>query len=213
MPNLLFRVERIEPAPYAAVPTLLLQVQIHNTAGDRLEGVTLNTQVRIAAAQRPYSDAERERLIELFGTSAQWGAVKSVLWAHSVVHVPPFDREAVVAIPVTCTYDFEVVSAKYCHGLEEGEIPLELLFSGTMLFQGRLGALQIQPIPWDKEARAALPVALWKGLMDAYFPNSAWLRVQRDWFERLYRYRTRKGLLTWEAVLHELLGEVEEARR
>ncbi len=213
MPNLKFHVARMEPAAYAAVPTLLIQLAVANTAGDELEGMTLSTQIRIAAAQRSYSEEERQRLAELFGFPAQWGrALKSLLWAHSVIHVPAFRGEASVALPVVCTYDFEVMSAKYCRGVTEGDIPLELLFSGTMLFYGAHGALQVQPIPWDSEARYDLPVSMWRSLMEAYFPNSAWLRLGREAFDRLDRYRTRKGLLTWDAVLQDLLREVETAR-
>ncbi len=43
-----------------------------------------------------------------------------------------FDATTEVDLPITCTYDFEVAAAKYLHGLDGGEIPILLLFSGTI---------------------------------------------------------------------------------
>ena len=39
----------------------------------------------------------------------------------------------------TCTYDFEVAATKYLHALDDGEIPLVLLFSGTVFTAGDAG--------------------------------------------------------------------------
>jgi hypothetical protein len=39
-------------------------------------------------------------------------------------------------------------------------------------------------------------------MMDAYYPNAAWICLRRDAFERLYAYKTRHGIPTFdEAVL------------
>ena len=47
--------------------------------------------------------------------------------------------------------------------------------------------------------------------MDRYFPNSVWLRVRKDVFDRLYRYKVCNALLTWEEALERLL--LDEAER
>ncbi len=47
--------------------------------------------------------------------------------------------------------------------------------------------------------------------MERYFPNSAWLRLRKDTFDRLYRYRVRASLPTWEDALERLLRAAEEA--
>jgi hypothetical protein len=47
-------------------------------------------------------------------------------------------------------------------------------------------------------------------MMDHYFPNSAWLRIRKDTFDRLYEYRSRHALLTWERTLESLLEASEE---
>jgi Family of unknown function (DUF6084) len=44
-------------------------------------------------------------------------------------------------------------------------------------------------------------------MMDIYYPNSAWLRLRRDAFERLYQYKRRRGIPTWEQALESLLKD------
>ena len=60
-------------------------------------------------------------------------------------------------------------------------------------------------IGWDREAEYALPVSVWRETMDRYFPGSAWLRLDRDTFDRLYAYRARHALPSWEHALDRLL--------
>ena len=61
-------------------------------------------------------------------------------------------------LPVPCTYDFNVAATKYFYALEEGDIPLLFLFSGTIFYAADDGALQVAQISWDKEAPFRLPV-------------------------------------------------------
>jgi hypothetical protein len=165
----------------------------------------------LSATERHYDAAEQERLLEVFGETHRWGStLRSLLWTHTTLQVPPFSGSTVVDMPVTCTYDFEVVSAKYFHALENGEVPLELLFSGTVFYAGEGGGLQIARISWEKEAQFRLPVRLWKETIEHYFPNSAWIRLRRDAFDGLYDYKARKGLPTWEAAVEALLQASEQ---
>ena len=100
-----------------------------------------------------------------------------------------------------------MAAAKYLAGLHEGEIPLELLFSGTVFYAGASGAIQINRISWNAEAAHRLPVRVWRETMDHYFPNSAWLRLDRRAFERLVAFRAQNALTSWEAVVDALLEE------
>ena len=136
--------------------------------------------------------------------------MRSLLWIHTTLQVPPFSGSTVVDMPVPCTYDLEVVAAKYFYALKDGEVPLELLFSGTVFYAGEGGRLQVERISWEKEAEFRLPVRLWKEMMEHYFPNSAWIRLRRDAFDQLYDYKIRKGLLTWEAAVEALLRASEQ---
>ena len=41
--------------------------------------------------------------------------------------------------------------------------------------------------------------------MDQHYPDSNWLRPERDTFDRLYAYKRRAGRLTFDAALIDLL--------
>ncbi len=133
--------------------------------------------------------------------------LRNLLWTQATLVVPPFDRSTVVDLIVPCTYDFDVAAAKYLAGLHEGEIPLELLFSGTVFYARAAGALQINRISWNAEASHRLPVRVWRETMDHTFPHSAWLRLDRKAFERLVAFRARDALTSWGAVVDALLDD------
>jgi hypothetical protein len=44
-------------------------------------------------------------------------------------------------------------------------------------------------------------------MMDLYFPNSGWIRVQRDTLDSLQRFRAYRGLPTWDQAFEVLLKE------
>ncbi len=50
-----------------------------------------------------------------------------------------------------------------------------------------------------------MPVQVWRDMMEAYYPNGAWLCLHQDAFDRLYQYKVRHGIPTWEQVLENLL--------
>jgi hypothetical protein len=213
MPDLDFRVEGAEVLEFAAVPSILFKLHIENLEEEAIRSVALNTQVRIAAAQRHYDAAEQERLVEVFGEPSRWGnTLRSLLWTHTVLQIPPFSGSTVADMPVTCTYDLEVVAAKYFYALEDGEVPLEFLFSGTVFYMREGGGLQVARISWEKEAEFRLPVRVWKEMMEHYFPNSAWIRLRKDTFDQLYDYKVRMGFPTLEAAVEGLLSEQEVER-
>lgn len=211
MPDLSFEIESAEVLEYAAVPSLVFKLRVENLDGEPIRSVSLNTQVRIAATQRHYEASEQERLLELFGEPHRWkDTLRSLLWTHTVIQVPQFSGNTVADMPITCTYDLEVAATKYFHALEDGEVPLEFLFSGTVFYTGEGGRLQTARISWEKEAEFRMPVRLWKEMMDHYFPNSAWIRLRKDAFDQLYNYKARMGFLTWEAAVEALLRASEQ---
>jgi Family of unknown function (DUF6084) len=211
VPDLDFGVEGAEVLKFAAIPGLLFKLRIENLEKEPIRSVALNTQIRIAATRRHYDTVEQERLLEVFGEPHRWGStLRSLLWTHTNLQVPPFSGSTVVDMPVPCTYDLEVIGSKYFYALEEGEVPLEFLFSGTVYYVGEGGRLQIGRISWEKEAEFRLPVRLWKEMMERYFPNSAWIRLRKDAFDQLYDYKVRRGLPTWEAAVEALLRASEQ---
>lgn len=203
-PALSFEVASAEAVRHAAAPTIAFGLRV-SSDGD-VRSLMLAAQIRIAAPARGYDEATQARLVDLFGAPEGWGrSLRSLLWTHATVLVPPFSGDTTVELPVPCTYDFEVASAKYLHAVEDGEVPLEFLFSGTLFYAGPGGALQTARISWESEAGFRMPVGVWREAVERAFPGAAWLRVHRDVFDRLAAYRARRTLPTWDGVLEELL--------
>ncbi|MEV0387031.1 DUF6084 family protein [Nonomuraea sp. NPDC050643] len=200
-------VRGVEPAAPAAVPALDFTLAIDATGGPEIRSLTLATQIRIDAARRAYGDRDRERLAELFGAPEEWSRnLSSLLWTQTVTQVPGFTGDTVVHVTVPCTYDFDVAATKYFHGLEDGEAPLDLLFTGTVFYLDG-DRLQAAHLPRGTEASYRMPVRVWRELMERHFPGSAWVRLGRDAFDRLYAYKVRHTLSGWDDVVRSLLAE------
>ena len=213
MPDLDFAVEGAELVTFAVAPTLALKLRITDSGEEPVHAVMLDCQVRIEAPRRRYVPAERERLGELFGDPSRWSqTLRSLLWTHASVNVPPFTGSVLVDLRLPCTYDFNVQVTKYFDSLEDGEVPLTLLFSGSVFFAGPGGALQVERVSWSKEAGYRLPVRVWRDVIDHYYANTAWLNLHKDVFDRLAAYKARRGLPTWEQALEALLLNAEELR-
>jgi hypothetical protein len=207
-PELAFSIEDAGVVDHAAVPTLRFGLRIDSDADIR--SASLNVQVRIAATKRSYSDHEEERLAELFGRPEQWGrSLRSLHWVNVALTVPTFTGTTLVELPVTCTYDLEVTGSSFFDALDDGQVPLEFLFAGTVFYADADGRLQVRPIAWDREAAFSLPVATWREMMDRHFSGTAWLRLGKDSFDRLHRYRAQNALLTWEETIDLLLEKAD----
>ena len=205
MPVLDFRVEDAGALERAAVPTLRFALRIE-AGGARIQSILLHTQVQIAARRRRYDEEAEVRLYELFGEPERWGStLRTLPWTRATLTVPPFTGATTVDLPVPCTYDFEVAASRYLDALGDGEVPLEFLFGGTVFYADADGLLKTARIAWDKEAEYRLPVQVWRRTMDHYFPNSAWLRLRKDSFDRLYAYKARNALTSWEDAVDSLL--------
>ena len=214
MPDLDFRVESAAPVPYAATPLIGFRVAVTDATGGPIHSVALRAQIQIEVTRRKYDAGEQERLLDLFGEPDRWGqTLRNMLWTHASVVVPRFAGSVLAEIPVPCTFDFNVAATKYFHGVASGDLPLCFQFSGNIFYQGEDETLQVAPISWDKEARYRLPVKVWKGLMDEYYPNSAWLALHRDTFEKLYRFKVREGIPSWEEALEKVLNTLSETVR
>lgn len=214
MPDLGFTIESAEAANLSAVPQIIFKLRLTNTdPAETIHSVVLRCQIQLEVTRRRYSAAEQKHLHDLFGEAERWSqTLRNLLWTHVNVNVPPFQKETVVDLPVPCTFDFNVGATKYFHGLDDGLVPLCFMFSGTVFYTRGSESLQVAPISWDKETRFSLPVKVWHDMMDTYYPNSAWLRVRRDIFDRLYEYKVRHGIPTWEQALERML-EAEEVVR
>ncbi len=207
MPALGFAVTGVEAASRGLVPLLHFNVQITNETGNEtIQSIMLQTQIQIAAPQRPYSEVEKTKLLELFGTPDQWGnTLRNKLWTHANTIVPTFSGRTETTLSVPCSYDLNLAAAKYFYALESGEVPLLFLFSGTIFYAGAEGRLQVQQISWNCEATYRMPVSRWQELMDHHYPNSAWLTLDRATFDRLYQFKRNAGVTSWEQAIDRLL--------
>lgn len=215
MPDLTITVASAEAAKYAAVPSIALELNLKN--GDPLEvlhTVVLRAQIQIEVARRKYSGQDQEKLRDLFGEPERWGqTLRNLLWTNTSVVVPQFTGSTVVTMQLPCTFDFNIAATKYFNGLAEGDIPLCLMFSGTVFYADPEGSLRVSPISWDKETRFRLPLKVWQDMMDLYYPNLAWLSLRRDVFERLHEYKVRHGIPSWEQAIEQILAEAEDTMK
>jgi len=211
VPALSFAVRDAQALRYAAVPTIEFTVAVEADESRPIRSVLLDVQIQIAARQRAYDEAAQEALIELFGAAERWGStLRTLLWTRTTVIVPPFEGPTVVALPITCTYDLEVTAGRYFAALTEGEVPLEFLFSGSVFFEGPQGILQAARIALDQDADYRLPVRIWREAIDRHFPQTAWLRLNRERFDRLRAFRGRHALPSWDAAVDALLEGRDE---
>ncbi|MDV3125110.1 DUF6084 family protein [Mycobacterium sp. 21AC1] len=208
-----FAILDIAPEPYAVTPILNARVGIAAVGDDPVHAIALRAQVRIDPLRRSYSDAEAEGLIDLFGPRQRWaGSQHTFLWQQTATMVPGFSGTTQVELPLECTYDFEVASAKYLHALREGTIALQFLFSGTVFVAGTRG-FAVQQVPWDREDRYDLPVSVWRDLIRQHYPNTGWVRLDTDTLEALAGYRSAHGLLSLDEAVTTLLDRAAEGVR
>jgi hypothetical protein len=209
MPDLSIQIAAANVVPFAAVPTIAFQLQIANREPDeQIHTIALRCQIQIEVTRRSYSPQEQLRLLDLFGHPDRWGqTLRNLLWMQTSVVVPGFPGTAAVCdMNVPCTFDFNVAATKYFDGLSDGAIPLLMLFSGTVFYASPDSQLQVAPISWELEARYKLPMQMWRDMMSVYYPNSVWINLHRDAFERLYKYKVDQGIPTWEQALERVLA-------
>lgn len=205
-----FTVVDVAAEPYAAAPQLTARVRVEESTGTVVHAVALRCQVRIEPQRRGYTETEGPGLRALFGDRDRWAdTLRPFLWMHTSTTVQGFTGTTDVDLPLPCSYDFDVVGSRYLHALGEGNVPLSFLFSGTVFTRGPTG-FSVEQVPWDCDARYALPVSVWRRMIDLYYPGTGWLRLDHDLVERLADYRARHGLTSWEETFDRLLEHEDE---
>ncbi len=201
-----FSVVDIFAEPYAAAPQLTARLRILESSGETIHAIALRCQVRIEPQRRRYEEADESGLRALFGDRDRWvDTLKPFLWMQCNAMVQGFTGITEVDLALPCTYDFEVTGSRYLHAVTEGTIPLALLFSGTIFTKGANG-FGVQQVPWDCEANYALPVTVWQQMIESYFPNTGWIRLDQDVLDSLADFKSRHGLTTWEETVATLLS-------
>jgi uncharacterized protein DUF6084 len=215
MPDLTFSISGADTVAFAAAPMIVFQLQVSNSASEeKIHSIALRSQVMIEVTRRPYSSEEQAKLRDLFGEPDRWSrTLRTTLWTHVTSVVPAFQAQTTVDLHLPCTFDFNVAATKYFYGLEDGEIPLLFQFSGSVFYENAEGGLNVAPISWDKETKFRLLVKTWRQTIDTHYPNSAWLCLRRDVFDRLYQYKVSRGIPSWEQALESILASTEEMAR
>jgi len=202
-----FTVLDARPSPLTASPSITFRLRIEELSGAPIHTLALRCQVRIDPRRRGYTVDDQTRLYELFGDASQWDrTLQAVTWAQTTVLVPSFARHIDIDMAVPCTYDLDVAAAKYFHALRDGDVPLMLLFSGTVFKSGESGLpMSIEPVPWDREASYRMPASVWRSAMEQFFPGGGWMRVSRETLDRLQAFRGRHAIISWDEAIERLL--------
>jgi hypothetical protein len=212
MTDLVFDCVEARADRYSAVPAMTLRLRISETSGAPVSAIALRCQIRIEPQRRRYSAAEAAALHDLFGDTDRWAdTVKPIQLATLSTMVPSFTGSIDHDLPLPCTYDLEIASTKYFSALEDGAIPLLLLYSGTV-FAVADGRMVVQQVPWSKESSFPLPVPVWRETVGLHFPDSAWFRVSLDTMAALRQYKSRNALPTWDSTLAALLAGTQERK-
>jgi hypothetical protein len=193
---------------YAAGPALELDLRVVEGSGRRVHALALRVQIRIDPRRHRYTPSETARLTDLFGEPDRWNQTLTQLQLATVaVQVTAFTGSTTVPVAVPLSYDLDVAAHRYLHAVRDGDIPLVMLFSGTLFYAGDTG-VQVGLVSWAEETTHTLPASVWRAAMDAHFPDSGWLRLRRDVLDRLLAYRSTHAS-SWDDALERLLKEVQ----
>lgn len=214
MPQPEFEIVGAGHVPFAATPTMLFETVATESTGAEIQSIALTSQLMIEPAQRGYDEDTRELLAELFGRSGGPGRVTStsaLAWARVAATVSGFRSRTRFALEVPCTYDLEVAAAKYFYALADGEVPLTFHFNGNVFFYSDGAAadrrLQVAPIWWTTSASYRMPVAAWRAMIEAHYPDGGFIRVSDETLRKLHERRAADGLPTLDACVAELLED------
>lgn len=207
MTGLHVSVTGIDAERFAVTPQLRVELRIDDPAGDEVQLIALRCQLRIDPQRRSYTDAEAAGLRALFGERARWTqTLRPFLWTHASAVIPGFTGSTQASLPVPLSYDTEVSAGAYLHTVRNGEIPLSLMFSGTVFRRGESG-FRVEQIPWDTDVSHRMPGAVWQQAMDQFFPGAGWIMVPRELLDELVRFRADAGCTDWPQALAALLDK------
>ena len=209
MPNLKFEIISSEVKEFAMIPTLSFKLKITNDVeGEEVYAAALKCQVMIEAIKRTYNEETKDKLHELFGEPFRWDeTLRSFCWVIINIPVPRFTGHTIVEVAIPCSEDQALAAGKYFYAVDNGLVPLAFLFSGTLFYKDADDNLQVTLVPWEKEAFWKMPANLWQEMMEGHFPNSRWLRVRKDVYDRLVKFKSQSASPTLENCLEQILDD------
>jgi hypothetical protein len=192
---------------HAAVPAIDFAVHVSEPSGREVYAIALTAQVMLEPARRRYDAETHARLEELFGRAEGWATPNNLLWHQADALVPNFVGATTFQVALPVSFDLEVASAKYLNGLQDGVVPLAFNFNGTVYYCEDDGRLQLSLVPWSCSAEFRMPIEIWRGAVDHYFPRARWITVHEETLAALQREKLRRGLPTLDACVAQLLEE------
>lgn len=203
-----FEVVGARAEEHAASPTVVFSVRVREPSEREVYTIALSTRILVDPTGRGYDDPARESLYDLFGPPETMAAsMQSLVWGQAAVLAPSFSGETTFDVPIVCTYDLEVATAKYFASLADGVAPLDFHFNGTIFYAGEHDRLQIVHVPWSCTARYRMPIAIWHKAVAARFAQTGWIRLHQDTLDRLRRRQTERSAPSFDAVVSDLLEE------
>ena len=167
----------------------------------------LSVQIQIEPAKRRYDAVDGEAHGALRDPHRWTVTAQRMLWTIEACCPVLHGVDSEAEIPVLCNYDVELAATKYFHSVTDGEIPLAFHFNGSVYYSGDEGRLQVVQVPWDTVADFTMPIAIWREMIDSYYPYRGWVPVHRDTLDALQRLKARRGAPTLDAAITEPAGE------
>ena len=208
VPQLSFAVADAAAERYSAAPTLELRAGIERVRRRR----RALDPARHPDPDRGATAALRRGRAGVAGRAVRHARSLEHDAAHAAVDAHDARRAAVHAtpprstLPVACSYDLEVNAASYLSALQDGEVPLEFLFSGSVFYAGPGGMLQTARISWDREAEYRLPRGVVARGDGPPLPGRGLAAAGAPAFDRLRAYKAEHGLRTLEDAVERLMG-------
>src|SRR5579862_5217686 len=126
MPDLKFEILSSHVKQYAAVPTLVFNLQVtNNIEGEEVYAISLKCQLMIEAVKRRYDEESKNRLYELFGPHTRWDeTLRTFFWQIINLPIPAFTNKTIIEVNVPASEDFGTAAGKYFYAVREGTVPL-----------------------------------------------------------------------------------------
>ena len=125
---------------------------------------------------------------------------EAVLWTHVSIDVPGFTGSTEIELPVPAPTTSRSPRRSISTRSTTARSRCSFCSAARSSPRARRASASAR-CPWHKDATYRLPVRVWRELMDLYFPNSGWLRLQRETLDALLRFKARRALATWDEVV------------
>lgn len=177
MPDIDILVLSAKPVFDALSPTVEFEIQVTNRGTEAIADCLLNYEV--------YMKIDEKKLF--------WGtAITSI---GGFASTSPANRK----IRLSCGYDANLTVGKNLEAVGEGEIPIEITFSGTCFWGNQSSHIK----PTTKAT--SIPTSTWRTLVLSFYRYARWIMITPDTLKILEKFRDEWQLHTFDEVIRELV--------